>query len=186
MVIAVAALIVAAFFVLRFALRPTVPETFLQARSRGAAISKEIVASHEHSLENLRLIAENDRKKEYFEGIKLVLQELNVNAEMRTKAQELAGVLETMAGIVPSLRPTDARQRAFEAVTAEVDLITHLISYNEDFNKLLEKLRLKLEGEFKKDEVRELIKQINGEAETINQLNERFNVLMNEFDSYYK
>jgi DNA repair ATPase RecN len=163
-----------------------IPQDFISARSRGAAISQEIVASYQQSLESLKTISELDRDGRHYEGLRIVLQELNVNSETRSRAQELAAELEKMTSAVQLIKKEPARNKAVEAITAEVTLITHLITYNEYLYRLLETIRSKLSGEKHQETITELIDRLNSEAKTINELNEKFNALIAEFDKYYK
>lgn len=183
--IAVGALLIAGLFLALSDVEPP-PEDFISARSRGAAISKDIVSFYQRSLENLKTVSELDRSGRHYDGLKIVLQELSANSETRSKAQELAAELEKMTSVMPLIKSEAARAKAIEAVAAEVNLITHLITYNEYLYRLLETLRSKFSGETQLTAIEELIARMNEEARTINELDNRFNVLINEFDSYYR
>ncbi len=49
--------------------KPFVPQDFTDARSRGAVIAEEIVASSEVSISNLSVISQADEKGNYEEGL---------------------------------------------------------------------------------------------------------------------
>lgn len=159
------------------------PPEFKEARERGAKISKDIVSHYSQSADMLQKISELDSNGEYLGGLKVVLDQLEINAEARSKAQSLAAELEKMTRAASLISSQSLRAKALEAVSVEINLVTQLIAYNEYFNQLLEALRSKFTGEPEKTAVEDLISQMNFAASEINQLNEKFSAIMKEFDA---
>ena len=161
------------------------PAEFKEARNRGAEISQDIVSYYEQSAEKLKKISELDGSGRHLEGLRIVLDEMEANSEIRSKAQELAVELERMTRAASLLKSQTIRAKALEAVAVEINLVTQLITYNEYFNRLLETLRSKFAGEPRETSVDVLIFRMNDAADDINKLNERFGVLMDEFDGLF-
>lgn len=178
-------IILIAYFILRFlALEPKkVPDDFLKARQQASLIAQEIVALSNASSEGLTEISRLDQERKYTEALVLISQELERNREAREKAIKLSVQLETMAKNVAQISPASASQLALQAISSETALISRLITYNDYLTQLLEVLREKFLGKSDGDKVSELIAKINDEARAINDLNQKFNDIMKEFDS---
>jgi len=173
-----------AYFVLRFLTVETknVPEDFLRARQEASLIASEIVAISNESTNNLNEIAELDKSGKYTEALVLISQELERNRQAREKAIKLSVELETMAKNLSQISPASTSQVALQAISSETALISRLISYNDYLTQLLEVLREKFLGKSDGDKISELISKINDEARAINDLNQKFNEVMGEFD----
>jgi hypothetical protein len=88
-----------------------------------------------------------------------------------------------MAKNLAQISPASASQKALEAVSSETALISRLITYNDYLTQLLEVLRGKFLGKNSNDKIPELIQKLNNEAQAINDLNQKFNETMKEFDA---
>ncbi len=165
--------------------RSFVPAQFTEARINGSKIAQEIVSSTEESLKNLNVISEEDRKSHPLTALNLVNEELERAKESRKKAISLTGELDVMARFGVQIVPVRARNLAMEAISHEISLVSHLIVYNDVLNGLLQTLEFKFSGDISgySNEVQNLVKSMNAEAEEINNLNKLFNEKMKEFDS---
>ncbi|PIZ44601.1 hypothetical protein COY31_02330 [Candidatus Wolfebacteria bacterium CG_4_10_14_0_2_um_filter_39_18] len=166
-----------------FADAKKVPSDFLQARQQASLIASEIVAISGQSTNNLSQISQLDKEGKYTEALILVSQELERNKEARDKAIKLSVQLETMAKNLSAISPVSAGQTALEAITSETSLISKLIDYNDDLTKLLEVLQSKFLGKYGGDKIPELIAKINDDVKIINELNQKFNSVMENFDN---
>jgi hypothetical protein len=177
-------IILIAYFVLRFVGTETrnVPPDFLNARQQASAIALEIVTISNNSSTDFNTIAQLDSQGKYTDALNLVSQELQRNAEARTKAIDLSNQLTTMAKNLNKISPASASQTALEAISSETALISRLIDYNDYLTQLLQVLQDKFLGKVNGDNIPELISKINGEAKTINDLNQQFNDIMAQFD----
>jgi len=177
-------IILIAYFVLRFLGVGTrnVPEDFLRARQEASLIASEIVAISGQSTDHLDEIARLDKDAKYTEALVLISQELERNREAREKAIQLSAQLERMAKNLGQISPASAGQIALQAISSETALISRLITYNDYLAQLLEVLRQKFLGKTDGDKITELIAEINDEAKAINDLNQKFNDVMKEFD----
>lgn len=178
-------IISAAFLVLQFWFADTkkVPSDFLQARQEASTIASEIVAISGQSTNNLSQIAQLDKEGKYTEALILVSQELERNKEARDKAIRLSIQLETMTKNLSAISPASASRIALEAITSEISLINKLIDYNDDLMKLLQILQEKFLGRNGGDKIPELIAKINDDVKIINELNKKFNDVMESFDN---
>lgn len=165
----------------------SVPEEFSAARIEGAKLAVEIVAASNHSLENLKKIADYDKQGNTSEALVLISQEVVKNQEMQKRAIALSSQLEKMAILIPQIEPTRARLIVTEALSAEVGLVSRLIVYQNTFFELFQVLRLKLEGGASDMDARigELVSKINEEASAINNLNNKFTTNLAEFDRIF-
>lgn len=181
----------AVFLIWRYVLvvPPYVPKEFLEAKQQGAEIAGMIVKQSGDSNQKLESISRYDRSGEFQEALKVVGESSIINKELSQKAIELSKTLEQMTLVLAGIKPDKARSLAQEAIVYEINLIQHLISYNDLWNKLLETLRMKFEkslsGPFDQGgngDIKELVQNINKEIQAINELNQKFSKAMVEFD----
>lgn len=177
-------IILAAYFVLRFFWVDVknIPEDFLRARQEASLIAQDIVTISNESTNSFTEIARLDKERKYTEALVLISKELERNRQAREKAIKLSVQLETMAKNLAQISPSSAGQKALEAISSETALISRLITYNDYLTQLLEILQGKFLGKNQGDKIPELIAQINGEIQAINDLNQKFNETMKEFD----
>lgn len=169
---------------------PTVPQEFTQARLEGSLVAKEIVGLISQSNSRLNQISDYDRLKDYVAALEVSIQALDEGKEVPDKAVELSKRLELMTINLSEVYPEKARTKAQSAILTEVQLIHKLISYSNLQRQLLEELRLKLRAhlngvESPGVEIQGRIEDINREIRNINVLNQEFNDLMKEFDTYF-
>ena len=177
-------IILIAYFILRFLSVETknIPSDFLVARQEASSIAQDIVLISGESTNKLDEIARLDKEREYTEALILISNELERNRQARENAIKLSAQLEIMARNLSRISPASAGQIALEAISSETALISRLINYNDYLFQLLEVLREKFLGKIDGDKVSELIFKINNEAKAINDLNQKFNKVMMEFD----
>ncbi len=179
-------LVFLAYFVGRFLLAKTktVPNDFMQARQEASLVAKDIVTMSKDSSQHVGEISALNNEQKYPEALALIKDEINRNREIRDKAIALSGYLQTMTVNVSSIKPRVSAEAALEAVSTEVTLIGHLLTYNDYLNQLLEIVRGKITGdpEATTQNVTDLVKKINDESIVVNVMNEKFNEKMSEFD----
>lgn len=165
----------------------TVPDDFLRARQEASLIANDIIGLSNKSIGNLDKIYEFDREKNYEEALNLLASELERNRQAREKAIKLSAQLEKMARAVPEISPSSAGQSAIQAISSETALISRLITYNDYLFQLLEVLRSKFLGKTKNsgERIMELIDKINKEVKAINELDKKFNEIMEGFDGKF-
>ena len=166
-----------------------VPDEFLEARITGAALAQNVVSLSRQSLTRLDKIAKYDREGKFPQALSLISEELLENRKSQAEAARLASQLERMARLVSDIRPSSARELATEAISAEVALVSRLVTYNELLRNLFVVLNLKFDSRAAQEldgRVNELINQVNEEAKAINQFNKRFNNAMAKFDEIFK
>lgn len=162
-----------------------VPEEFVDSRIKGAVIAEKIVNLSNSSIKSIEKIAEHEANGSYKLAVSIVSQELDKTKEIRQEAIKLSNYLDQMAKSLSSIKPRKARDLATEAVGQEVQLINRLLSYSEYLNYLFELLRAKFEGKINDGEARlqELLQLTNQEVNSINTLNQKFNLTMEKFDA---
>lgn len=162
-----------------------VPDEFVKARIDGAVIAEKIVKMSNDTLKSLEQISQDESRRDYQSAIDTVYRELDRNKSARSEAVKLSNYLNQMAESLSDIKPRKARDLATEAVAEEINIINHLISYNDHLGQLFELLKAKFEGKIqnREDRLKELLLLINQEANSINNLNQRFKSVMREFDS---
>ncbi len=179
-------LIFLAYFVGRFLLAKTktVPSEFMQARQEASLVAQDIVGMSKESAQHIDTISAMNNEKKYVEASDLVKQELERNRQIREKAITLSGYLQTMTMNVSSIEPKISAEMALEAVSTEVTLIGHLLTYNDYLNQLLGVIKGRLAGdqEASSQDIADLVKKINDESIVVNVMNKKFNDQMATFD----
>ena len=178
-------IVLVAYFVVRFLFIETrnIPPEFLKARQEASLIAQDIVSLSDETANKLNEVAQLDQEQKYTEALVLISQELERNRAARKKAVGLSQRLEAMANNLAQIKPASAGQTALEAVSSETALISRLINYNDYLNQILEVLRAKFLGKIDGDNIPELVSRANKEAKVINELNQKFNDVMKEFDA---
>lgn len=175
-----------AYFVGRFLLAQTktVPSEFMQARQEASLIAQDIVGMSKDSAKHVGDISTLNNEQKYAEALDLVRQELERNRQIRDKAIALSGYLQTMTINISGIEPKVSAETALEAVSTEVTLIGHLLTYNDYLNQLLIAIKGRITGdeEVSFEDVADLVKKINDESIVVNVLNEKFNDQMTKFD----
>jgi len=173
----------------KIALLPSkfIPEEFSRTRIEGSKLAEEIVAQSNYSVEILGEIAKLDLERRYIKALDIVSKEVGKNYNANSKATNLSSLMASMARTIVNIQPYAARQLALEAVSSEVSLVSHLINYNNYLAELFRILENKFESNAKNSNggVQELIKAINGEVKEINDLNEKFNDSLRQFDELF-
>ncbi|EKD23561.1 MAG: hypothetical protein ACD_81C00218G0005 [uncultured bacterium] len=174
------------YFVGRFLLAQTatVPESFTQARQQASLIAQDIVGMSKDSAMRVSAISTLNNDGKYAEALALVTQELERNRQIRDKAIALSEQLQAMTLNVSAIEPKTSAQAALGAVSTEVTLIGHLLTYNDYLNQLLGIIKGKIvrDPEALSSDVSELVKKINDESIVVNELNETFNDQLDTFD----
>ena len=164
-----------------------VPVEFSEARIKGAELAKNIVELANGSLGSLEEIAAYDEAGKKSEALILISKEVLKNRDTQAEAIKLSSQLERMARSIEEIKPARARVLAAEAVSAEVALVSRLISYNDFLLQLFEALRQKFQNPtvYANGRVDELVRKINEEAQAINTFNQRFGESLAEFDELF-
>ncbi len=176
--------ILIASFVIAFLMVDTqkVPEDFMKARQEASNIAQEIVSLSNQSTQKIDEISQLDQEGKYADALSIVSQELANNVSAKEKAMQLSNQLKVMTENINQISPSSDGQIALDAITSETSLIYSLITYNDYLTQLLGILREKFLGKNKGDGIPDLINKINEESRAINDLNQKFNDLMDEFD----
>ena len=166
-----------------------VPQEFYDARGRAAEISSRIVQLTSASVQTLRLISTADEAGNYKRGLTLVTEEVDRNKEIKNQAVKLSEEVKTMALNLGTVKPEKAASAGLQAATTGLELAQRLVNYNNYAQELLAVLqtRFKSSGSPEtRQRIEQIILRMNQEAETINNLNERYQEETREFDRLVK
>lgn len=163
-----------------------IPPGFLEARSEGAITAEKIVALSKESITNLAAVSTEDEIGNYTSGLDLVLQEVERNNKAREEALNLSKELETMVTNLNQVQPEEAAKVGLEAIINESQIVQRLINYNSYVFQLLDVLQSRFASggavPNTDEKVKELIAKMNEEAEAVNELNDKYKTLMDDFD----
>ncbi len=166
--------------------RPYVPPEFLKARAAGGDSAQKIISISQNSVVNLQSIQKDESGGEYTAGLNLVLEEINQNNIARANAVELSKQLGIMATDLSSVKPEAAARIGLQAILSESQIVEGLISYNNYTYQLLDLLRTRLERgawSISPKQINSVISDMNSQANSINDLNSKYQGLMAQFDS---
>lgn len=166
----------------------TVPQEFIDGRDAAAVHAQDVVSLLKETGNNLRKIQELEQQGKYKDALQIVYYEIEKNRTVTEKALALTGDLEKMAKAVPDIEPNRARETALVAISSEVMLVTTLNGYiNNDLSRLLQLLGDRLLGRSGDIEaLNRMVDAMNVKTDSINNLNNQFTQLMEEFNSKYQ
>jgi hypothetical protein len=160
-----------------------VPQAFIEARSQGAAIAANIVNLSNQSTAELGTVNELDKQGNYTDALTMTTDLVTQSQKLRDQAVALSNQISAMTQALSSVDSLEARQAALESITSQLAIITQLINYSNDLDKLL----LTLQGHFtgqtvKAGDVQALVNQINLDVVAINNFNTQATQAMAQFD----
>lgn len=185
----IAAVLIAAVITLIFVYNKkpeiVVPQSFLDARAKGAEIAIDINQFAESVIGDLDNIAKKDAEADYTAALDLTIAETAKARNAKEKSFELLQELQKMVVSLEGISDEESRQLAMQAASTEVALVGKLIEYNDDINRLLDNLRYKFVSydPAKYNEQTEAItKEMNDKALQINEMSRKYQTFMREFD----
>ena len=166
-----------------------VPQEFYDARGRAAEISSRIVQLTDASVQTLGLISAADEDGNYRRGLTLITEEVDRNNEIKNQAVKLSEEVKTMALNLGTVKPEKAASAGLQAATTGLELAQRLVNYNNYSQELLAVLQARLRSNGSPgtgERIEQIILKMNQEAEAINDLNERYQEEIREFDRLVK
>jgi hypothetical protein len=161
-----------------------IPKDFTQAREQGALIAQNIVTLSDQSTQDLTQVNDLDKSGRYTDALVLTTKIVTKNQDLHNEAVSLSDQIETMAKSLPSISSADARQAALDAISSRLALVSELVNYSQDLNKLL----VTLQGHFtgttvQPGDVQTIVTQINTDVNAINNFNDQAQQSMVRFDT---
>ncbi len=161
-----------------------VSKDFTQAREQGALIAQNIVTLSDQSTQDLAQVNDLDKSGKYTDALILTTNIVTKNQNLHDEAISLSDQIETMATSLPSISSSDARQAALDAISSRLALVSELVNYSQDLNKLL----VTLQGHFtgttvQPGDVQTIVNQINTDVNAINNFNDQAQQSMVRFDT---
>jgi hypothetical protein len=164
--------------------RNGVPADFTTARQQGALIAQDIVDLSNQSTNDLTQVNTLDKSGDYTDALVLTTNIITKNQALHDQALSLSGQIEAMAKALPEISSSDAQQAALDSISSRLALVSELINYSGD----LEKLLVTLQGHFtgasvKPGDVQAIVDQINTDVNAINNFNSQAQQSMVQFDT---
>jgi hypothetical protein len=160
-----------------------IPQSFIEARSEGAAIAANIVSLSNQSATTLQQVNKLDEQGNYTDALTMTTDLVNQSQQLRDQAIALSTQIGNMTKALTGVNSFEARQAAFQSIASQLALITQLVNYSNDLDKLL----LTLQGHFsgkaiEPNDVQGLVGQINLDVTAINSFNNQASQAMAQFD----
>jgi hypothetical protein len=160
------------------------PADFTQAREQGALIAQSIVDLSNQSTNSLTQVNSLDKSGDYTNALILTTNIITKNETLHDQAVSLSDQIEAMAKALPEISSSDARQSALDAISSRLALVSELINYSGDLQKLLVTLQGHFTGaSIKPGDVQTIVDQINTDVNAINNFNSQAQQSMTQFDS---
>ena len=161
-----------------------VPQEFTQARSQGAAIAANIVTISSQSTADLAKVNELDKQGNYTDALAMTTQLVTQSQQLRDQAIALSNQVSQMTQALSLVNSFEARQAALQGIASQLAIITQLVNYSNDLDKLL----LVLQNHFtnrawQPNDVQGLVNQINLDVTAINNFNSQATQAMAQFDT---
>jgi hypothetical protein len=161
-----------------------IPLSFIEARSQGAAIAANIVALSNQSVANLEQVNKFDEQGKYADALTITTDLVTQSQKLRDQAIALSNQVGDMTTALSSVNSFEAQQAALESIASQLAIITQLLNYSNDLDKLL----LTLQNHFtnkawQPNDVVTLVNQINLDVTAINSFNTQATQDMAKFDT---
>lgn len=164
--------------------KSSVPKDFTNARQQGALIAQDIVDLSDQSTSDLSQVNDLDKSGNYTEALSLTTNIISKNQTLHDQAVSLSTQVETMAKSLPNISSSEAQQAALDAISSRLALVSELINYSGDLNKLLVTLQGHFTGtSIKPGDVQSIVDQINTDVNAINNFNNQAQQSMLQFDA---
>lgn len=161
-----------------------IPQSFTEARQQGALIAQNIVDLSNQSTNDLTQVNNLDKSGNYTEALSLTTDIISKNQTLHDQAVSLSNQIETMAKALPGISSPEAQQTALDAISSRLALVSELISYSGDLDKLLVTLQGHFTGaSIKSGDVQAIVAQINTDVNAINNFNNQAQQSMTRFDA---
>jgi hypothetical protein len=160
-----------------------VPQSFVEARSEGAAIAANIVALSNQSAASLQQVNKLDEQGKYTDALTETTDLVAQSQKLRDQAVALSTQIGNMTKALTAVNSFEAQQDALESISSQLALITQLVNYSNDLDKLLITLQNHFTGKtWQANDVVALINQINLDVTAINSFNNQATQAMAQFD----
>jgi len=167
-----------------FSSKKGVPQGFIEARQQGALIAQNIVDLSNQSTNDLAQVNSLDKSGDYTDALVLTTNIISKNETLRDQATSLSSQIEAMAKSLPEISSSEAQQAALDAISSRLALVSELINYSNDLNKLLVTLQGHFTGtSIKRGDVPTIVDQINTDVNAINNFNSQAQSSMVQFDT---
>jgi hypothetical protein len=167
--------------------RRHIPSDFTDARQLAAGYADDIVGAMQEADSSILEVQALEKQWKHQQALDIVTSEIARNRVTREKGVNLALQLGQMARNVPDIKPEEAAQQALVGISQETALISKLLEYNNDLQKLFTLVQDRIaQRSYDYAEVNALITTMNEEARSINDLNGKFREAMGKFDAVYE
>ena len=160
-----------------------IPQDFIQARSQGAAIAANIVSISNQSVASLAQVNKLDQEGKYTDALTMTTDLVTQSQTLRDQAILLSTQIGTMTKALAKVNSFEAQQAAFQSIASQLAIITQLVNYSNDLDKLLLTLQSHFSNKtWNPDDVTGLVNQINLDVTAINSFNSQASQAMARFD----
>lgn len=164
----------------------TPPKEFLEARIQTIGAVNNLAQLMNNSLSNLEKVSGYIEKNNDIEAKALIDFEFAQRKERQNAAVLLASNLEQMARSATAIKSGGARSEAVEAITSGISMVSRMVSYSNNLERLFGELQQKANGANPATlNLNTLSTNLNNDAKAINELSEEFNDALRQLDKRY-
>jgi hypothetical protein len=174
-----------AYFVLRVVFAPgiTVPPEFYDARTKGAVIAQNIVNESNGIVGTMNTMSDLEKQGKTQEALKNIATVRGQAKDIRSLAVDLSKELDVMNTHLPDISSEEARQAGLESITDRLALLSRLITYTDEVNRLANALELHFTKNIGKSaDIQKLVNDINSDVKAVNAFNSQAGQAMDRFD----
>ena len=162
----------------------SVPQDFTQAREQGALIAQNIVNLSDQSTNELTQVNNLDKSGDYTNALVLTTQIITQNQTLHDQAISLSVQVGAMTKSLPEISSANAQQAALDSISSRLALVSELVDYSDDLQKLLVVLQNHFTGATTEPgDVQAMVDQINTDVNAINNFNVQAQQSMSDFDT---
>ncbi len=162
------------------------PKEFLETRIQTIGAVNNLAQLMNNSLSNLGKVSNYIKNGNDVEAKALIDFEFAQRGERQNAAVLLASNLEQMARAATEIKSGSARSEAVEAITSGISMVSRMVSYSNNLERLFGELQQKANGINPGSlSLNTLSTNLNNDAHAINELSEEFNDALNQLDKRY-
>jgi hypothetical protein len=162
-----------------------IPQTFVEARKEAANVSAQIVDLTNETNSKIKNANYTELTGDVERAIVFINDARQLNQTSYTKAFELTKHLQGLATSLVEMGASKSRSLAYDAIAADLGLVSEFIIYTQKLNSFLESLGKAIVSKTDRDRalMQIALDAVNQQVERINQINREVQGKMEAFDN---
>lgn len=162
-----------------------IPQTFMDARKEASSVSAQIVDLTNQTNSKIKGANYTELTGDVERAIIFINDARQLNQASYTKAFELTKHLQGLATSLVEMGASKSRSLAYDAIAADLGLVSEFIIYTQKLNSFLESLGKAIVSKTDRDKVlmQSTLDAVNQQVEIINEINREVQGKMEAFDN---